>query len=81
MLEMTLENMLRIKPSPAFDKTDENDRTVLHLALINRMPEHFILVLVKHMKKSELEHQDNTWRCAVDYLVSMVTELEHLSLY
>jgi hypothetical protein len=69
MLEMILENMLRIKPSPAFDKTDDNNRTVLQIALISRMPEDFILVLVKHMKKSELDHQDNTGSCAIDYLL------------
>ena len=76
LLEMTLKNILVAKPPPAFGKTDDDGRTVLHLAIIHRLPQLVILVLIKHMKKSELDQEDKNGRRAVDYLVSMFTELE-----
>ena len=69
-----LENLLQ-KSSPALEKTDDAGRTVLHLALLHRMPEQFILLLVERMKQSELDSEDNKGRRAVDYLVSMWTNV------
>ena len=70
-----LKKLLEEIPLPAFDKTDHAGRTVLHLALLHEMPEQFILVLVENMQKSELDLEDSKRNRAVDYLVSMQTEL------
>lgn len=54
----------------AFGKTDENKQTALHLSLLHRMPEQFILALVEKMQSSQLDEQDNNRCRAIDYLVS-----------
>ena len=70
MLVEELKNLLEKSPPPALDKTDHAGRTVLHLALLHGMPEQFILILVQHMQKSELDLEDSKRSRAVDYLVS-----------
>ena len=66
-----LKNMLQSPPSPAFDKTDDAGRNVLHLSLLRRMPKQFILLLVKHISRAELDREDSKGLRPIDYLVSL----------
>ena len=68
-----LGKLLKESPSPALNKTDDDGRTALHLALLHRMPKQFIVVLVQYLKQSELDREDKRRRRAVDYLVSTST--------
>lgn len=54
----------------AFEETDYEQRTALHLSILHRMPDQFILALVKRMKSFELDQADKNGDHAVDYLVS-----------
>lgn len=53
----------------AFEETDDEQRTALHLSILPTMPNQFILALVKRMKSFQLDQADKTGRRAVDYLV------------
>jgi hypothetical protein len=52
-----------------FDETDDQQRTVLHLALLYRMSEQFIRCLVELMTAAQLSKCDCRGRRPVDYLV------------
>jgi ankyrin repeat protein len=65
---LVLKDLLRKTPQPEFDEFD-NGRTVLHLAILHRMPVHFILLLVQHMKQAALDCEDNAKCRAIDYLL------------
>ena len=72
VLEKLLEELT---PSPEihFGKTDEAGRTVLHLALLHRMPQQFILFLMDNATQSPLaiDCEDEEKLRPIDYLVCM----------
>ena len=53
-----------------FEETDDQQRTVLHLAFIHRMSEEFIHCLVELMTTTQLNQRDCRGRRPIDYLVS-----------
>jgi hypothetical protein len=79
-IELLVERLRKLLQTPLpphiEKKTDDAGRTVLHLALLHRMPKQFILLLVGAMKQSELDIEDNRGRCAIDYLVSLHIEVK-----
>ena len=54
----------------AFEETDYQDRTALHLAFIHEMPVEFIHALVESMTESQLNQRDYRGRRPLDYMVS-----------
>jgi ankyrin repeat protein len=66
---LVLKDLLRKTSQPEFDESDIDGRTVLHLAILHRMPLQFILLLVQHMTQAALDCEDNAKCRAIDYLV------------
>ena len=54
----------------ALQETNSDQQTILHLALLHRMPDKIILLIVRFMKLEDINKRDSTNRCALDYLVS-----------
>ena len=52
-----------------FSFTNDHEQTALHLSILHRLPEEFIIALVLKMEKSELDQQDVNGYRAIDYLV------------
>ena len=52
-----------------FSFTNDVGQTALHLSVLHRMPEEFIIAMVLKMEQYELDKQDASGYRAIDYLV------------
>ena len=63
-----LDEEVRKNATPS--EEDNDGRTVLHLAVIRRLPGEFTVALIRLMGASDVNQRDNSERTALDYFVS-----------